>query len=158
MQVKIYFQDRLLLNAGQNYCRILKRAHSAMLPFAIKAFVLSLYDHYTNFTRYYCFNHISHFMKIWYLSHMHKITYKLALIFGNEKLLRYSWVFVIIKFHINNFEIQCNIGKMIGNGWSLPYIRDEQVRYSGIGLYFWPALSDNWSSKPFLVFLFEWPL
>ena len=42
------FQDRLLLNAGQKYCRMLQGEHSAILltsiklPFAIKIFVLSI--------------------------------------------------------------------------------------------------------------------
>ena len=52
---KIGFQDRLSLNAGQKYCRmlswsILQREHSAILltfiklPFAIKIFVLSTFE------------------------------------------------------------------------------------------------------------------
>ena len=46
---KIGFQDRLLLNAGQKYCRMLRGEHSAMflifikLQFAIKTFALSIY-------------------------------------------------------------------------------------------------------------------
>ena len=42
---KIGFQDRLLLNAGQKYCRMLPLEHSAILstsiklPFTIKNFV-----------------------------------------------------------------------------------------------------------------------
>ena len=45
---KIGFQDQLLLNAGQKYCRMLQREISAILstfinlPFTIKAFVLSI--------------------------------------------------------------------------------------------------------------------
>ena len=44
---KIVFQDQLLLNAGQKYCRMLKVEHSAILltfiklPFVVKTFVLS---------------------------------------------------------------------------------------------------------------------
>ena len=44
---KIVFQDQLSLNAGQKYCRMLQREHSAILltfiklPFAIKTIVLS---------------------------------------------------------------------------------------------------------------------
>ena len=46
------FQDRLSLNAGQKYCRMLQREHSAMLstfiklPFDIniKTFVLSIFE------------------------------------------------------------------------------------------------------------------
>ena len=47
-KTKIGFQDRLLLNAGQKYCRMLHGEHSAILstfiklPFAIKIFVLSI--------------------------------------------------------------------------------------------------------------------
>ena len=47
---KIYFQDRLMLNAGQKYCRMLQREHSAILstfinlPFVIKIFVLSFFE------------------------------------------------------------------------------------------------------------------
>ena len=45
---KIGFQDQLLLNAGQQYCRMLQREHSAILstciklPFVIKIFVFSI--------------------------------------------------------------------------------------------------------------------
>ena len=44
---EIGFQDCLLLNAGQKYCRMLQREHSAIfltcikLPYTIKIFVLS---------------------------------------------------------------------------------------------------------------------
>ena len=44
------FQDRLWLNAGQKYCRMLHGEHSAILstfiklPFAIKTFVLSIFE------------------------------------------------------------------------------------------------------------------
>ena len=47
---KICFQDRLLLNAGQKYCRMLTREYSAilstfiMLPFVILIFVLSVFE------------------------------------------------------------------------------------------------------------------
>ena len=46
---KIGFQDRLLLNAGQKYWKMLQREHSAILwtfiklPFTIKTFVLSIF-------------------------------------------------------------------------------------------------------------------
>ena len=46
---KIDFQDQSLLKAGQKYCRMLQRVHSAILltfiklPFAIKTFVLSIF-------------------------------------------------------------------------------------------------------------------
>ena len=46
---KIGFQDRLLLNAGQKYCRMLQGEHSAILstiiklPFSIKTFILSIF-------------------------------------------------------------------------------------------------------------------
>ena len=49
-KTKIVFQDRLWLNAGQKYCRMLQREHSAILltfiklPFAIKTFVLSCFE------------------------------------------------------------------------------------------------------------------
>ena len=47
---KIRFQDRLSLNAGKKYCRMLQWEHSAILltfiklPFVIKTFVLSIFD------------------------------------------------------------------------------------------------------------------
>ena len=55
---KIGFQDQLLLNAGQKYCRMLPLEHSAILltfiklPFVIKIFVLSIFElpFYTSFT------------------------------------------------------------------------------------------------------------
>ena len=46
----ILFQDRLLLNAGQMYCRMLEGEHSAILltflklQFVIKIFVLSIFS------------------------------------------------------------------------------------------------------------------
>ena len=46
---KIGFQYRLSLNAGQKYCRMLQRKHSAILstfiklPFSIKTLVLSIF-------------------------------------------------------------------------------------------------------------------
>ena len=48
-RLKIGFQDQLALNAGQKYCRMLQREHSAILltfiklPFVIKIFVLSIF-------------------------------------------------------------------------------------------------------------------
>ena len=47
---KIGFQDRLLLNACQKYCRMLQGEHSAILstfiklPFVFKTFVLSIFE------------------------------------------------------------------------------------------------------------------
>ena len=38
------------------------------------------------------------------------------LIFGNEKPVRYSRVFMVTKFDINKLKIQCNLGEMFGNG------------------------------------------
>ena len=57
---KIGFQDQILLNPGQNYCRMLQVKHSAILltfiklPFVIKIFVLSIFEwpFYTGFTVY----------------------------------------------------------------------------------------------------------
>ena len=49
-KTKVGFQDRLSLNAGQKYCRMLQGEHSAILstciklPFAIKTFVLSIFE------------------------------------------------------------------------------------------------------------------
>ena len=49
-RTKIGFQDRLSLNAGQKYCRMLQGEHSAILstfiklPFVIKSFVLSIFE------------------------------------------------------------------------------------------------------------------
>ena len=55
---KIGFQDQLLLNAGQKYCRMLQGEPSTILstciklPFIIKIFVLSIFEwpFYTGFT------------------------------------------------------------------------------------------------------------
>ena len=55
---KIGFQDQLSLNAGQTYCRMLQKEHSAILltfiklRFVIKIFVLSIFERpfYTDFT------------------------------------------------------------------------------------------------------------
>ena len=55
---KIGFQDHLLLNAGQKYCRMLQGEHFAVLlsfinlPFVIKIFVLSFFEwpFYTGYT------------------------------------------------------------------------------------------------------------
>ena len=52
------FQDQLSLNAGQKYCRMLQREHSAIcstfikLPVVIKTIVLSIFEwpFYTGFT------------------------------------------------------------------------------------------------------------
>ena len=47
---KIGFQDRLSLNEGQKYCRMLQGEHSEILltfiklPFVIKTFVLSIFE------------------------------------------------------------------------------------------------------------------
>ena len=49
-KTKIGLQDRLLLNAGQKYCRMLQGEHSAILltfiklPFVIKIFILSIFE------------------------------------------------------------------------------------------------------------------
>ena len=49
-KTKIDFQDRLSLNAGQKYCRMLQAEHSALLltfiklPFVINIFVLSIFE------------------------------------------------------------------------------------------------------------------
>ena len=58
---KIGFQDKLSLNAGQKYCKMLHGEHSVILttfiklPFVIKIFVLSMFKwrFYTGFTVYY---------------------------------------------------------------------------------------------------------
>ena len=57
---QIGFQDQLLLNAGQKYCRMLQGEHSAILstyiklPFVIKICILSIFEwpFYTGFTVY----------------------------------------------------------------------------------------------------------
>ena len=55
---KIAFQDQLLLNEGQTYCRMLQGGHSAILltfiklPFVIKIFVLYILSG--------CFTHVLH--------------------------------------------------------------------------------------------------
>ena len=49
-KIKICFQDRLSLNAGQKYCRMLQGEHSVILStfiklqFVIKIFVLSIFE------------------------------------------------------------------------------------------------------------------
>ena len=49
-KTKIGFHDRLWLNAGQKYCRMLQGEHSAILltviklPFAIRTFVLTIFE------------------------------------------------------------------------------------------------------------------
>ena len=49
-KTEIGFQDRLSLNAGQKYCRMLQGEHSAILstfiklPFVIKICVLSIFE------------------------------------------------------------------------------------------------------------------
>ena len=55
---KIVFQDLLILNAGQKYCRMLQREHLAILstfiklPLVIKTFVMYIFEwlFYTGFT------------------------------------------------------------------------------------------------------------
>ena len=56
-----FFPDELLLNAGQKYCRMLQREHSAMLltfiklPRGFKTFVffpIFIWQFYTGFTVY----------------------------------------------------------------------------------------------------------
>ena len=51
---KIGFQDKLSLNAGQKYCRMLSAILSTFikLPFVIKIFILSIFEwpFYTGFT------------------------------------------------------------------------------------------------------------
>ena len=57
-KTKTVFQDRFSLNAGQKYCRMLQKEHSAILstfiklPFVIKTIVLSIFEwqFYTGFT------------------------------------------------------------------------------------------------------------
>ena len=61
---KIGFQDKLSLNAGQTYSRMLQGEHSAILstfiklPFVIKIFVLSIFEwpFYTCFTVHFLLN------------------------------------------------------------------------------------------------------
>ena len=72
---KIGFQDRLLLNAGQKYCRMLQWEHSAILLtfikllFVIKIFVLSVFEwsFYTGFTVY-LYNTYLEYEMIWYFT------------------------------------------------------------------------------------------
>ena len=59
-KTKNCFQDQSSLNAGQKYCKMLQREHSAILstfvklPVVIKIFVLSIFEwpFYTSFTVY----------------------------------------------------------------------------------------------------------
>ena len=54
-----WFQDQLLLNAGQKYCRMLQGEHSAILstfiklPFVFKTFGLSIFE-WPFYTGYNC--------------------------------------------------------------------------------------------------------
>ena len=56
-----WFKDQLSLNAGQKYCRMLQREHSAILstfiklPFVIKIFILSIFVIH----RFYCSSNLS---------------------------------------------------------------------------------------------------
>ena len=56
---KIGFQDWLSFNAGQKYCRMLQREHSAIyltfikLPVVIKTFGLSIFE-WPFYTGFYC--------------------------------------------------------------------------------------------------------
>ena len=49
-KTKNWFQDQLSLNAGQKYCRVLQREHSAILltfiylPYVIKILILSIFE------------------------------------------------------------------------------------------------------------------
>ena len=49
-KTEIDFQDRISLNAGQKYCKMLQGEHSAILstfiklPFVMKIFVLSIFE------------------------------------------------------------------------------------------------------------------
>ena len=78
-KTKIGFQDRLSLNAGQKYCRMLPLEHSAILltfiklPFAFKIFVLSIFEWLlkTGFTIFISINgatiiDLSQHMRFWY--------------------------------------------------------------------------------------------
>ena len=59
-RTEIGIQDRLAINAGHKYCRMLQGEYSAILstfiklPFVIKVFVLSIFEwsFYTGFTVY----------------------------------------------------------------------------------------------------------
>ena len=74
---KIGFQDKLSLNAGQRYCRMLQGEHSAILltfiklPFVIKIFVLSNFEwpFYTGFTVYNSFIKLS----LYNMIHLYKL-------------------------------------------------------------------------------------
>ena len=63
-RLKIDFQDQLLLNVDQKYCRMLQGEYSAILstfiklPFVIKIFVLSIFEwpFYTGFTQILLYN------------------------------------------------------------------------------------------------------
>ena len=74
---QIGFQDQLLLNAGQKYCRMLQGEHSAILstfnklPFVIKIFILFIFEwpFYTGFTvsnlfKVFCWSPWEHFCHI----------------------------------------------------------------------------------------------
>ena len=69
---KIGFQDRLSLNAGQKYCRMLQGEHCAILStfiklsFVIKVFVLSIFEWplKTGFTLYFDLSQIPNIRQI----------------------------------------------------------------------------------------------
>ena len=65
-KIKTVFEDRLSFNAGQKYCRMLQREHSAILltfiklPVVINMFVLSIFECplKTGFTVFTCDPHL----------------------------------------------------------------------------------------------------
>ena len=82
---KIVFQDQLLLNAGQKYCRMLQGEHSAILltfiklPFVIKIFVLSIFEwpFYTGFTDRKTVNKRYHLRTSLFADHWYPLVYNL---------------------------------------------------------------------------------
>ena len=95
---KIGFQDRLLLNAGHKYCRMLQGEHSAILltviqlQFVIKVFVLSIFKWplktgFTEVIRVYVPENVCHFKEL--------VLYCLVLRTTLSMCLRICYMFVV---------------------------------------------------------------
>ena len=88
---KLGFQDQLLLNAGQKYCRMLQGKHSAILStfikllFIIKIFVLSILEwpFYTGLTVQ--GNIGEEGPLVWLISLFYKVMYIMYITPGNQK-------------------------------------------------------------------------
>ena len=77
-KTKMCFQDRLSLNAGQKYCRMLQGEHSAILstfiklPFVIKIFLFCLFV-----------AHLSHWLRVSYCDHWMSVVRRVSSVVNN---------------------------------------------------------------------------